>query len=238
MQAEQLKNIIEAALLASSSPLDVDAIVRLFADGESPNRDAIREALDSLQSGCEGRGIELSRVASGWRYQVRADYAEWVSRLWEEKPQRYSRAMLETLALIAYRQPITRPEIEDVRGVAVSSNIIRTLLERDWVKVVGQRDVPGRPSLYGTTKTFLDYFDLKSLGDLPSLAEIRDFETINAELELNLPGIEPPPTPAAAESEASAQQQAAEPEASEAQVSEEQAEQPQSDADDQPSTVH
>ncbi|MCB1864865.1 MAG: SMC-Scp complex subunit ScpB [Chromatiales bacterium] len=191
MSNPDLKSIVEAALLAAGKPLDVDAIVALFALDEAPTREEVRTALDALSAECEGRGIELVRVASGWRYQVPARLAQWVSRLWEERPQRYSRALMETLALIAYRQPITRSEVEDVRGVAVSTNIIRTLLDRDWIRVVGQRDVPGRPQLFGTTRGFLDSFGLQSLEDLPSLAEIRDLDSISAEMELSLPGFEP-----------------------------------------------
>jgi segregation and condensation protein B len=193
--ATALKPIIEAALLAAGRPLDLDALAGLFEEGEGPDHAALREALEALQLDYEGRGIELREVASGWRVQVRAVYAPWVSRLWEEKPGRYSRALMETLAIIAYRQPITRGEIEDIRGVAVSTHIVKTLLERDWVRVVGQRDVPGRPSLYATTRQFLDYFGLKGLDDLPTLAELRDFESLDG--ELNLPPPEGDGEPAA-----------------------------------------
>lgn len=186
MNPEQLKNIIEAALLAAGRPLTMDALLSLFdqtSDGDAPpGRDAIQEALGALDTDYLERGIELKQVASGYRIQVRQDYADWMGRLWSEKPSRYSRALLETLVLIAYRQPITRAEIEDVRGVAVSSNIVRTLLEREWVRVVGHRDVPGKPAMYGSTKQFLDYFNLKSLGDLPTLAEIRDIDEITGDL--------------------------------------------------------
>jgi segregation and condensation protein B len=182
-----LKPILEAALLAAGRPLDLDALAGLFDDGEVPDHAALREALEALQQDYEGRGIEVREVASGWRVQVRAVYAPWVSRLWEEKPGRYSRALMETLAIIAYRQPITRGEIEDIRGVAVSTQIVKTLLERDWVRVVGQRDVPGRPSLYATTRQFLDYFGLKGLADLPTLTELRDFESLDGELNLPSP---------------------------------------------------
>lgn len=173
---QKLKQILEAALFAAEEPLSVDRMTRLFAHGEldsEEGRALIRATLDTLAAEAEGRGYELSRVASGYRYQVRQEYAEWVGRLWEEKPPRYSRALLETLALIAYKQPVTRGDIEELRGVAVSQNIMRTLIERDWIRVVGQREVPGRPSLYGTTRAFLDYFNLKSLDQLPSLPEIR-----------------------------------------------------------------
>jgi segregation and condensation protein B len=173
---KKLKQILEAALFASDEPLGMERLVKLFAHGEldsEEGRAQIRATLDELAAEAEGRGYELQRVASGWRYQVRQEYAEWVSRLWEEKPPRYSRALLETLALIAYKQPVTRGDIEDLRGVAVSQNIMRTLLERNWIRVVGEREVPGRPSLYGTTKAFLDYFNLKSLDQLPPLPEIR-----------------------------------------------------------------
>ena len=156
----------------------------LFEENALPDKKDMRAVLDELRNDYEGRGMEVIETGSGWRIQVRAEYADWVSRLWEEKPGRYSRALMETLALIAYRQPITRGEIEDVRGVSVSSNIIKTLMEREWIRVVGHRDVPGKPALYATTRIFLDYFNLKSLNDLPSLAEIRDLDSINQELEL------------------------------------------------------
>jgi len=193
MNPDIVKKVIEAALLASGKPLNIDRLLHLFAEGDfQPEKADIRKALAEIDEDCANRGIELKEIASGFRLQVREDMAPWVSRLWEEKPQRYTRALLETLALIAYRQPATRGEIENVRGVAVSSNIIKTLTERDWIKVVGHRDVPGKPAMYGTTREFLDYFNLKSLDELPSLAELRDFETINAELDLQLPGLEIP----------------------------------------------
>lgn len=191
LNPEQIKNIVEAALMAAGQPLSLDRLLALFVDDQQPSRDDIKTALSSLEEECENRGVELKRVSSGYRYQAKQDFAEWVGRLWEEKPPRYSRALLETLSLIAYRQPITRGDIEDVRGVTVSSNIIKTLLERDWVKVVGHRDVPGKPAMYATTKQFLDYFNLKSLAELPTLAEIRDIDSINAELDLVEPGSEP-----------------------------------------------
>jgi segregation and condensation protein B len=184
MENEKLKSILEAALLAAGGSLSLDRMQDLFEEDSAPEKKELREVLESLSQDYDGRGMQLTETGSGWRIQVRAEYAEWVSRLWEEKPARYSRALLETLALIAYRQPITRGEIEDVRGVSVSSNIIKTLHERDWIRVVGHRDVPGRPALYATSKVFLDYFNLKSLNDLPSLAEIRDLDSINQELEL------------------------------------------------------
>jgi len=176
-----LKYIIEAALLAAGRPLSVDALLALFLDDEQPDRADIKAALEELAGEYAERGIEVREVSSGWRIQVRSQYAPWVSRLWEEKPPRYSRALMETLALIAYRQPITRGEIEEIRGVAVSTNIVKTLLEREWVRVVGHRDVPGKPALYATTKAFLDYFGLKGLDDLPTLAEIRDLDSLNQE---------------------------------------------------------
>ena len=184
LNPEKTKNIIEAALMAAGQPLSVDRLLTLFVDDQQPSRDEIRGALKILTKECENRGVELKEVSSGFRYQARQNYAQWVARLWEEKPPRYSRALLETLSLIAYRQPITRGEIEDVRGVSVSTNIMKTLLERDWVKVVGHRDVPGKPAMYATTRQFLDYFNLKSLSGLPTLAEIRDIDSINAELDL------------------------------------------------------
>jgi len=203
MNPDIIRKVVEAALLASGKPLNIDRLMHLFAEGDfQPEKNDIRKALSEISDDCSNRGIELKEIASGFRLQVREDMAPWVSRLWEEKPQRYTRALLETLALIAYRQPATRGEIENVRGVAVSSNIIKTLTEREWIKVVGHRDVPGKPSMYGTTKQFLDYFNLKSLDELPSLAELRDFETINAELDLQLPGLEMPEQDAAANDEA------------------------------------
>ncbi|OOZ15637.1 SMC-Scp complex subunit ScpB [Solemya velum gill symbiont] len=182
-----LKNTVEAALLAAGKPLSLDVLLSLFLDEQQPDRNELRDVLEQLQQDFEGRGIEIVEVASGWRIQVRKQYSTRISRLWEEKPGRYSRAMLETLALIAYRQPITRGEIEEIRGVAVSTNIVKTMLERDWVQVVGQRDVPGRPSLYATTREFLDYFGLKSLADLPTLSEIKDLDELNRKLNLPEP---------------------------------------------------
>ena len=186
--SDNLKQIVEAALLASGRALSLDALQGLFDEKERPDRKALRAVLEELAEEYEGRGIEVAQVASGWRIQVRKACAPWVSRLWEEKPGRYSRALMETLALIAYRQPITRGEIEEIRGVSVSTHIVRTLLEREWVRVVGHRDVPGKPALYATTREFLDYFGLRSLDDLPTLAEIRDLDTINEELNLPEPG--------------------------------------------------
>lgn len=181
---ELLQRIVEGALLAAGKPLAVDDLMALFDLHERPTIDAIRAALAAIAAQCEGRGFQLREVASGFRFQVIQEVAPWIARLWEEKPQRYSRALLETLALIAYRQPITRGDIEDIRGVAVASNIIKTLLERDWVRVVGHKDVPGRPAMYATTRRFLDYFNLQNLDDLPTLAEIRDLDSMNAELAL------------------------------------------------------
>ncbi len=185
MELTQLRTIIEGALLAAGQPLNLNRLKGLFEEEEAPENDDIRAALDAIAADCEGRGFELKEVGSGWRFQVRPETAPWVNRLWEEKPQKYSRALLETLALVAYRQPITRGDIEEIRGVAVSSHIIKTLTEREWVKAVGHRDVPGRPALYATTRQFLDYFNLKSLDELPSLGEIRDLNDINAALDLD-----------------------------------------------------
>ncbi|MCU7843169.1 MAG: SMC-Scp complex subunit ScpB [Candidatus Thiodiazotropha sp. (ex Monitilora ramsayi)] len=184
---EKLKQIVEAALLAAGRPLSLDQLQALFEEKEQPEKKDLREVLTSLMEDYQGRGIEVIEIGSGFRIQVRAGLSSWVSRLWAERPPKYSRALLETLALIAYRQPITRGEIEDIRGVSVSTNIIKTLSEREWVRVVGHRDVPGKPALYATTKEFLDYFNLKSLNDLPTLAEIRDLDSINRELELSDP---------------------------------------------------
>ncbi len=186
----KLKQIVEAALLASGSPMSLDGLQELFLEDDRPDKLALREVIESLQEDYRGRGMELVEVGTGFRINVRIEYAPWVSRLWEERPARYSRAMLETLALIAYRQPITRGEIEEIRGVSVSTHIIKTMTEREWIRVVGQRDVPGRPSLYATTREFLSYFGLKSLSELPTLQAIRDFDSINRELELGMPGVE------------------------------------------------
>jgi len=182
---EKVRQIIEGLLLAAAKPLTLDKLAELFTKEELPERAVLKEALAEIEKSCEGRGFELKKVASGYRFQVRQELSDWVGRLWEEKPQRYSRALLETLAIIAYRQPITRGDIEKIRGVAVSSSIIRTLLERDWVRVVGHRDVPGRPAMYASTREFLDYFNLENLDELPALTEIRDMEGLNQELTLD-----------------------------------------------------
>ncbi len=184
IQGEQLKQILEAALLAAGQPLSHAQLGALFSDEERPPGGEISRVLEQLANDCASRGVELKKVASGYRLQVKQDLNEWVSRLWKERPQRYSRALLETISLIAYRQPITRGEIEAVRGVSVSTNIIRTLQEREWIRVVGHRDVPGKPALFGTTRTFLDSFNLQNLDDLPTLAEIRDMENLEPELQL------------------------------------------------------
>ncbi|TXH03637.1 MAG: SMC-Scp complex subunit ScpB [Nevskiaceae bacterium] len=179
---DKLEKILEALLLASEQALSLEQLYRLLAADLGVGKKDIREALERLASSLSGRAAELQEVASGYRIQVRRDYAEWVSRLWQEKPPKLSRALLETLALVCYRQPITRGEIEEVRGVALSPNIIRTLLERGWIREVGQKEVPGRPSLFGTTPQFLDEFNLKSLDDLPSLPEIKDPAQLEAAL--------------------------------------------------------
>ncbi len=177
MSPEELKRVIEAALLAAGRPLTPEDIIALFEEsGDVPRRSEVQDALAALSADWEGRALELVEVSSGFRLQVRKEFSLWMGRLWAERPPRYSRALMETLALIAYRQPITRGEIEDVRGVSVSPNIIRTLLEREWIRVVGRREVPGRPELFGTTKLFLDDFGLKALDELPTLAEIRDLD--------------------------------------------------------------
>ena len=182
-----LVQILEGALLAAGEPLSVQRMTLLFEENERPTKDEIKAAIESVEERCEGRGYELVHVASGYRFQVRQDLARWVGRLWQERPARYSRALMETLSLIAYRQPITRGEIEEIRGVAVSTNIIKTLLEREWVRVVGHRDVPGRPAMYATTRQFLDYFNLKSLDQLPPLAEIKELDNLSGELGLENP---------------------------------------------------
>jgi segregation and condensation protein B len=175
--------IIEAVLLTAGKPLTVQQLIEVFDETARPTHEAVKQALVELEQLCCGRGIELKKVASGYRLQVRESFAPWVARLFEEKPPRYSRALLETLALIGYRQPITRGEIEDIRGVAVSSNIIRTLVEREWVRIVGYREVPGRPAMYATTRQFLDYFNLTSLDQLPPLSVSRDLDAIGLEIE-------------------------------------------------------
>ena len=183
LDTDRIKQIVEAAILAADEPLDRDDLLLLFDEADRPERDTLSRVLETLGEDYAERGVELREVASGFRFQVRRELGPWVSRLWQEKAPRYSRAVLETLALIAYRQPITRGEIEDVRGVTVSTQIIRTLQERHWVRVVGHRDVPGRPAMYATTRDFLDYFGLKSLDELPPLAEVRDLDRVNEELE-------------------------------------------------------
>lgn len=188
MEATEIKHFIEAALLAAGRPLNVDQLKGLFDGRTAPEKAEIRQAIATLNEEYEERGIVISEVASGFRMQIKSLMAGRLQKLWEERPPRYSRALFETLALIAYRQPITRGEIEEIRGVAVSSNIVRQLLERDWVRVVGHRDVPGRPAMFGSTKSFLDYFSLKKLDDLPPLADLSDWESLR--VQLNLPEVE------------------------------------------------
>ncbi len=189
VDAELLRKILEGAILAAGQPMTIARLLELFDAEVAPSKDEIAAALIDIQAASAERGFELKEVASGWRFQVRDNLGPWVNRLWDEKPQKYSRALLETLALVAYRQPITRGDIEEIRGVAVSSHIMKTLLERDWVKVVGHRDVPGRPSLFATTRQFLDYFNLKSLDELPSLSELRDLDELNPVLDLGEAGL-------------------------------------------------
>ena len=181
----ELASLLEAFLLASGKPQSFERLFELFEENERPEAEVFKQALEALRQSCEGRAFELVEVASGYRLQVRERFAPWVGRLWEERPQRYSRAMLETLALIAYRQPITRGEIEQVRGVAVSSNIIKSLEEREWIRVVGHRDVPGKPALFGTTKGFLDYFGLKRLDELPPLSELKEIGELEPQFQFD-----------------------------------------------------
>jgi len=188
MELQEIKYFVESALLAAGRPLNIDQIKGLFDENAAPEKSQLREALANLKEEYTDRGIEIAEVASGFRMQVKTSMAERLHRLWEERPPRYSRALFETLALIAYRQPMTRGEIEEVRGVSVSSNIVRSLMEREWIRVVGHRDVPGRPALFGTTKLFLDYFGLKKLEDLPPLADLSDWESLR--VQLNLPQVE------------------------------------------------
>jgi segregation and condensation protein B len=183
----EIKYFVEAALLAAGRPLSVDQLHNLFERNSAPEKSQIREAIGNLQDDYQDRGLTVSEVASGFRTQIKSSMADRLQKLWEERPPRYSRAFFETLALIAYRQPMTRGEIEEIRGVAVSANIMRSLLERDWIRVVGHRDVPGRPAMFGTTRHFLDYFGLKKLDDLPPLADLADWETLR--VQLNLPDV-------------------------------------------------
>jgi segregation and condensation protein B len=189
MNDQYVKNVIEAALLAAGRPLSMDELVSVFDERDGSASEEVKNALAALTADYETRGLELLEVASGYRIQIRASVAQPVSRLWQERPAKYSRALLETLALVAYRQPITRGEIEQIRGVAVNPNIIKTLLERSWIRVVGHRDVPGKPELLGTTRDFLDYFSLKKLDDLPTLAQLKELEDLR--VQLTLPGAGP-----------------------------------------------
>src|SRR6202167_2362977 len=189
MNDQYVKNVIEAALLAAGRPLSMDELVSVFDERDGSNAEEIRGALGALTADYETRGLELLEVASGYRIQIRASVAQPVSRLWQERPAKYSRALLETLALVAYRQPITRGEIEQIRGVAVNPHIIKTLLERSWIQVVGHRDVPGKPELLGTTREFLDYFSLRKLDALPTLAQLKELEDLR--VQLTLPGADP-----------------------------------------------
>jgi segregation and condensation protein B len=185
MEIAELKRVIEAALFAAGRPVSLDELRGLFGLGDkAPPKSDIRKAIAQLQQDCEGRGLEIAEVASGYRAQVRASMSPWLAKLWEIRPPRYSRALMETLAIIAYRQPVTRGDVEEVRGVSVTPNIIRTLLERGWVRVVGHRDVPGKPEMFGTTKEFLDYFGLKTLDELPELEELKDLDAFGVQLEL------------------------------------------------------
>jgi segregation and condensation protein B len=180
----KLSQVIEAVLLSASRPIDVQEIERVFPEDEKPTREEIRQALQDIEEQCKDRGVELKKVSSGYRLQVRQTLSSYVAKLWEERPQRFSKATLETLALIAYRQPITRGEIEEIRGVTIGTQLMRGLMERGWVKIVGQRDVPGRPSLYSTTKEFLDYFGLQHLRELPELPDLPDLQSLDMELPL------------------------------------------------------
>ena len=185
-QNDTIRNVLEAALLVAGRVLSIKKLVNLFPEHERPGSEEISKALKELQGDYEGRGIELVQVGKGYRFQSRKEYAEWVSRLSEDRPARYSRALLETLAIIAYRQPVTRGDIEEIRGVSVSSDIVQKLSEREWVREVGHRDVPGRPALFGTTPVFLEHFGLKSLSELPPLSELRDLDEIGRELNFSL----------------------------------------------------
>ena len=180
----KIKMIVEGLLLAAGKPLSLGVIAGVFSEDERPDNAELKEVLAAIADDCNDRGFELKQVASGYRFQVKQDISEWIARLWEERPPRYSRALLETLALIAYRQPITRGDVEEIRGVAVSSNIIRTLVDREWVRIVGHKDVPGKPALYATTRQFLDYFNLNSIQELPPLSEIRELAQTTEEFNV------------------------------------------------------
>jgi segregation and condensation protein B len=181
----KVKMIIEGLLLAASRPLNLSEIAQVFDEDERPDKRELKKIIEVIEADCSDRGFELQEVASGYRFQVKQELSSWVGKLWDERPPRYTRALLEILALIAYKQPITRGDIEEIRGVSVSPNIIRTLIDREWVRVVGHRDVPGRPAMFATTKTFLDYFNLKSLQDLPPLSEIKELDNSDSELSLD-----------------------------------------------------
>ena len=187
MDEQQLKNIIEAALFAADQPMSLEQLLSLFEEHEKPSRFGLRKTIDILQDEYNTRGIELIEVASGFRIRVRQQMTQWITRLWEEKPGRYSKALMETLAIITYKQPVTRSEIEEIRGVSVSTAIIKTILERSWARIVGHRDVPGKPAMYGTTRQFLDYFNLKSLDDLPTLPELKNYDALESTLNKDLP---------------------------------------------------
>lgn len=199
MNQKKIKDIVEGALLAAGRPLTLEQLGLLFAEDERPDPKMLQDAVTALAEDYADRAIELREVGSGFRIQVRGTVALWVQRLWEERPTRYSRALLETLALIAYRQPITRAEIEDVRGVSISTSIMKTLQDREWIRIVGYRDVPGRPAMYGTTKQFLDYFGVKSLDELPTLAELRDIDALTPQLPFEGEDGQVPPRIAAME---------------------------------------
>ena len=203
MSDNYLKNVIEAALLAAARPVSVSELQQIFDEQSRPTPKELRVVLDALTADYEGRGVTIRETANGFRFQVRNEFSHEVSRLWPDRPKKYSRALLETLALIAYRQPITRAEIEHVRGVSVNPEIVKTLMERNWVRVVGHRDVPGHPELLGTTTEFLDYFSLKSIEDLPPLAELKSLTDLNLQLPL-------PVTPEAAAAAAAASGDASE----------------------------
>ena len=236
MNEHDLKHLIEATLLAAGRPVTTQELLELFDERERPTPEQMKEALDLLAAEYGARSIELIEVASGWRIQVCPRAADVVSRLWQERPSRYSRALLETLALVAYRQPITRSEIEEIRGVSISSTIMRTLQERAWIRVVGHREVPGRPELLGTTREFLDYFGLRSLDQLPTLAELKDVETIGVQLELPS-GDAPANLEAGDETDEDETVDVAAPEPEEAEEPEMSADDADEDSDEQPTMV-